>query len=130
MMRLLLDTHAFLWHADSSPRLSAGAAQLIDTSGAIRFISRVSLFEIAIKHSIGKLPLPQGFAALLRQAEKLDLQILEITDAHLNAYLELPLLPDHRDPFDRLLVAQAKAENLLLVSRDPNLSRYGVPVRW
>lgn len=130
MLRLLLDTHAFLWHADSSPRLSAGAVQLIDTPGAIRFISRVSLFEIVIKHSIGKLPLPQGFAALVRRAEKLDLQILEITDAHLSTYLGLPLLPDHRDPFDRLLVAQAQAEKLELVSRDPNLRRYGVPVRW
>ena len=125
MKRFLLDTNAFLL-------LGFGLGQVSEsTRGAVaqgqRFVSHVSALEIAIKHSIGKLTLPpsfdlgfeHGFSEAVRE---LVADVLPIATTHVASLARLPLL--HRDPFDRLLIAQAVTENLTIVSRDRKFSLY------
>jgi PIN domain nuclease of toxin-antitoxin system len=120
-MRLLLDTHVAIWWLSGSRRLSASTRREIeDASNA--YLSAVSLWEIFIKQDIGRLELPDGFVSALRD----DFTELALTIDHAVEGRALPLL--HRDPFDRMLVAQARAEGLTLVSADRKLSEYGVPV--
>lgn len=118
--RLLLDTHIFLWWRQDSPRLNAEARAAIATAEAV-FISAASAWEAAIKVSLGRLKLPEPFAA---GAEASGFDPLPITFAHAEAVAGLPT--HHRDPFDRLLVAQAQVEALTLVSADRELGVYDV----
>src|SRR5437762_448715 len=115
-MRLLLDTHTFLWFIDDHPRLSSNAKSLLESDNDL-LLSTASLWEIAIKFSLGKLALPQPFEPFVRQQLSSNaIDILEIDTAHLGIVSTLPF--HHRDPFDRLLVAQAMAEQLPIVSTD------------
>lgn len=128
-MRLLLDTHATLWFLAGDPRLSANARSLIEDKGNFASTSIASLWEIAIKAGLGKLSLSQPFdsifpASLARE----DIRILPVTVDHLATVLHLPL--HHRDPFDRLLVAQSIVEGCQLVSRDDILDAYGIRRVW
>ncbi|UYZ61785.1 type II toxin-antitoxin system VapC family toxin [Hymenobacter weizhouensis] len=128
MENYLLDTHTLIWYAGNDPRLPAATAELIaDTTVSIT-ISRATLWEIAIKDSLGKLILPQPYTQWLQVVRSYDFQVLEITDNHLNQLHTLP--HHHRDPFDRLLIAQAISENLTLLSRDAHFSEYPVRVQW
>ncbi len=125
-MRLLLDTHLVLWWEMGSPKLPVALKTLVDEADAV-FISQVSLWEIAIKVSIGKLRLNiEQFAGNIK---KHGFEWLDIRNAHLLAVATLPLFDDHRDPFDRLLVAQSRSEPLLLLTADKRLTRYGEIVR-
>jgi PIN domain nuclease of toxin-antitoxin system len=120
----LLDTHALLWWLADDGRLPPGARRAIKDPAAIAYVSAGSVWEIAIKRSLGKLELPDSwYAATFR-----DFAELPITSEHARRAGELP--PHHRDPFDRLLVAQALAEGLTLVTADPAFARYGVQVTW
>jgi PIN domain nuclease of toxin-antitoxin system len=120
-VNLLLDTHALLWWLDDNPTLSVEARDAIADGKNLVFVSAVVIWEIRIKQSIGKLKIPRNFREILdRQA--FDELPLTVDHAHLLA--ELP--PRHRDPFDRMLVAQAMAEKLTIVTRDPDIPRYGV----
>ena len=128
-MRALLDTHAFLWWIGGDERLPDRVSQVIADSRNVIFVSAASIWEIAIKGRLGRLSIPGD------PGKFIGAQIVE------NAFRGLPIiaghalrvwdLPDHhRDPFDRILVAQAQVEGLALVSRDPQLARYDVEVLW
>ncbi len=126
-MRLLLDTQLAVWWQIESRRVPEAARRLVlETEGPV-YISRASLWEMAIKSSIGRLSLDLArFCA--RMAED-GFVWLEITQAHLLAVAELPAHADHKDPFDRLLVAQSLEEPLILLTADAKLARYGNTVR-
>lgn len=110
-------------------RLSAAAARALRAQDAVVFLSAVSVWELAIKASIGKLELARPFdATIARMVAELGAAELPVTFEHAKAVRELPLL--HRDPFDRLLIAQARAEGLTLVSSDPQVARYPVATLW
>ena len=120
-MRLLLDTHVAIWWLAGDRRLSKATRVAIEGASQA-FLSAVSLWEIFIKQDTGRLDLPIGFVDALRD----DFVELSLTFDHALAGRALPLL--HSDPFDRMLVAQAKIEGLTIVTSDRMLSEYGVPV--
>jgi PIN domain nuclease of toxin-antitoxin system len=129
MSTLLLDTHVLLWAVARSERLSPLARSLCEDPDNVLLWSAVSTAELAVKVAIGKLTLPASVDAFVRRhARKLALQPLPLEDAHAAALERLPL--HHRDPFDRLLVAQALVEEVPLLSADPALRRYDVELRW
>ena len=127
-MRLLLDTHALLWWLLDDAELPASARRLIERADTVR-VSAASIWEVAIKQRLGKLPeLALAVAelpALMRQSGFVP---LPVDERHAAAVASLPL--HHRDPFDHLLIAQAQIEQLTLISRDPQLATYGVALRW
>ena len=128
-MRLLLDTHAFLWFLANDRSLSSSALQAIANPQNDVFVSTVSAWEIAIKASSGKLTLTRPFASIFpHQLAQNNLDLLPIETAHLAGLFTLPSI--HRDPFDRLLVAQAIVEGMTLVTADAHLASYPVPVLW
>jgi PIN domain nuclease of toxin-antitoxin system len=122
-VNLLLDTHALLWWLNDDPTLSDVARAAVSNPENTVFLSAVVVWEIRIKQSIGKLDLPGDFAeALVGQG----FAELPVTVAHAHAIAELPAI--HRDPFDRMLVAQAKVEKMTIVTRDQTIADYGVRV--
>ena len=128
-MRLLLDTHAFLWFLANDRSLSATALQAIANPPNDVFVSTASAWEIAIKASSGKLTLVRPFASIFpQQLAQNNLDLLPIETDHLAGLFSLPSI--HRDPFDRLLVAQAIVEGMTLVTADAHLAGYPVPILW
>ena len=128
-MKHLLDTHAFLWAVDDSPLLSRLAHNAIEDGENELFLSVASLWEIAIKLSIGKLRLDIPFLDLAVHAPAAHgVEVLPITLQHLDAVYRLPF--HHRDPFDRLLIAQCQVEDIALISRDEAFDDYGVDRLW
>lgn len=124
-MKLLLDTHAALWWLSDNPRLSQRCADLLtDTSNQV-LLSAAVVWEVAIKRSLGKLDSPGDFAATLLGAGA---QGLPVGIDHAEAIAELPW--HHRDPFDRLLIAQATVEGAVVLSGDDAFRPYGVPLVW
>jgi PIN domain nuclease of toxin-antitoxin system len=123
-MNLLLDTHVFFWAIEDSPLLSDEARQAITDGHNIVFVSAATAWEIAIKRAIGKLRTPAG--DYLEELRVHRFTALDITSEHALAVEMLP--PHHRDPFDRMLVAQARLEKLTLVTHDPRLRSYDVPL--
>lgn len=128
-MRLLLDTQALIWALEGDERLSKTAWQILEDPGNQRFVSIASGWEMAIKTGLGKLnppiPLPKLFPAEL---ERLGFEILPIKAKHVHHVLDLPL--HHRDPFDRMLIAQALSEGLMMVGNDGAFDSYGVSRIW
>lgn len=120
-MRLLLDTNVLIWSIAGS--LGADTLTVLADSQNDLFVSDISLWEIAIKTGLGKLQVPPDLEI---QLDRLDIAGLPLQRAHIAAYRDLP--PLHRDPFDRMLVAQAKQENLILVTRDRQLADYDITV--
>ncbi|CAB3766973.1 twitching motility protein PilT [Burkholderia sp. MSh2] len=120
-MRLLLDTHVFLWIVTNDPKLSARARKLISAADE-RFVSSASIWEVAIKSGLGKLDI--GVNRLIRAIGASGIRELPVRTVHGAAVRDLP--HHHRDPFDRLLVAQARHEPLQLVTADAHLARYGL----
>lgn len=128
-MRLLLDTHAFLWWVTDDDRLSERAGELIADGANDVFFSAASAWEIAIKAGLGRIRLYEDAWSLTpQQLERNAFQALPIHVAHAVAVITLPDV--HGDPFDRMLVAQALTEGLTIVSADEDLARYPVPVVW
>jgi len=128
-VKLLLDTHTFIWWDTDPARLSAVALALCSDPDNQLVLSVASLWEIQIKRQLGKLDLRLPLAGIVaQQRETNGLIILPIGQDHVLALEDLPF--HHRDPFDRLLVAQALAEGATLVSGDPVLRSYPVEVRW
>ena len=121
-MRLLLDTHVFLWCLSDAPRLAATARAAIVDPGNDIFVSAVTGWEIAVKRAKGTLTAPDNLSA---QIEEKGFTHLPLTFHHAEQAGKLPW--HHRDPFDRFLIAQAQAEGLVLVTRDTHIRRY--PVR-
>jgi PIN domain nuclease of toxin-antitoxin system len=121
-MNLLLDTHVALWALIDSPRLSEKARELILSPRATVWVSAASVWEIAIKHSLGRGDMPISGADALRYFLEAGYRILAIEAEHAAAVETLP--PHHQDPFDRLLVAQALVEPMRLLTHDAQVSRY------
>jgi PIN domain nuclease of toxin-antitoxin system len=128
-VRLLLDTHAFLWYVWGSSSMSATARGLVEDEANESLVSAASLWEIAIKVSTGKLALNGPFNLL--KSDHVDangFRLLPIEFEHSVIVSELPF--HHKDPFDRLLVARSLAENIPLVSADAQLDDYGIQRLW
>ena len=122
-MRILLDTHLLLWWLEGSPSLSAQARELIRDPDNTVFVSAVSLWEIWLKQSLGKLRLPVDFTGRLATES---FESLPLLASHPR---QVSLLPwRHRDPFDRMLIAQAQVEKLVLLTADEALTAYGAAV--
>ena len=125
-MRLLLDTHLVLWWEMGSPNLPAELLKLVNEADAV-FVSQASLWEIVIKVSIGKLRL--DIEEFTQNIQKHGFEWLDIRNKHLLEIATLPSFDDHKDPFDRLLIAQSSSEPLLFLTVDKKLAPYGDMVR-
>ena len=121
-MRLLLDTHAFLWWVSDFRQIAESARQAIANPDSEVFVSAVSGWEIAIKKAKGRLVAPDNLAAVVEEKR---LAHLPLTFDHAERAATLP--PHHSDPFDRMLIAQALAEGLIMVTRDSHIPLYDVP---
>jgi PIN domain nuclease of toxin-antitoxin system len=129
MMRLLLDTHAFLWWVNDAPELSAPARLSIGDANNDCFLSLASCWEMAINSSLGKLRLARPIERFV--SEQLAANGFTLLNIELRHTAKIEKLPfHHRDPFDRLLIAQAISEKLTIVSADSVFSRYGVKPLW
>lgn len=122
-MRVLLDSHAFIWSMAAPERLSSLAIEVISDPGSDVFVSLVSIWELSIKNGLGRLDEDLWGAVRTTRFE-----LLPPTIDHVRCSETLPM--HHRDPFDRMLVAQAVVERLDFVSRDAIISRYGIPMIW
>ena len=128
-MNLLLDTNAWLWFVLGDPQLSPAAQAHILDPGNTKFVSPASYWEISIKISLGKYALNTPYPQFMRHAITGNgFRFLHISPYHTEQVSTLPF--HHRDPFDRLLIAQALVEGMTLVSNDGNFAQYGVQVIW
>ncbi len=128
-MRYLLDTHTLLWFISEDKKLSDRARRLILDSSSEVFLSIASLWETAIKVNIGKLALDKPFNQLF--PDELDSHGIEILAITIDSLVQLTALPPHhRDPFDRLIIAQALVENLPIISVDRNFDAYDIDREW
>jgi PIN domain nuclease of toxin-antitoxin system len=121
-MKVLLDSHTFLWFSNDAPEMSAKAKSLILDASVSVFVSIVSFWEISIKNSLGKLRLDAGFEALLNVAQKNGFDVLHVNFDHVTFVNRLPF--HHRDPFDRMLIAQALTESIDLIGLDTIFDQY------
>lgn len=129
MPQVLLDTHSFLWFVTEDPKLSAPAQRVIAVSSNEPLLSTVSVWEIAIKVSIGRLPIPESLNTFIPEQLRINrIGLLPIELRHIFEVSGLPLY--HRDPFDRLLIAQALIEGLPIVSADPAFDNYPIQRIW
>ena len=128
-MRFLLDTHSYLWFIARDPRLSPSAHQLIADPANVRIFSLAGAWEMAIKVGLGKLTLQHSLSDMLRrQAEINKISLMKVTVERIVHVATLP--PHHRDPFDRMIAAQALFEQLPIVSADTIFDAYGVTRLW
>lgn len=128
-MRVLLDTHTFLWFITADPKLSTSAQQVLVAGGNELLLSMASLWEIAIKVSIGRLPIPQPLQTFIPQqlgTNRIGLLMVELE--HTFEVARLPL--HHRDPFDRMIIAQAIHDRLPIVSADGAFDSYPIQRLW
>jgi PIN domain nuclease of toxin-antitoxin system len=127
-MAYLLDTHAFLWFVSGDSQLPVSVRNKIKDINQSCFLSAASLWEITIKKQLGKLKLNMSLDDLFQYADRNQIEIVQITYEHL---LTLSTLPGHhKDPFDRLIISQAIAENLTLITRDKGFKKYKVNQHW
>jgi PIN domain nuclease of toxin-antitoxin system len=122
-MNALLDTHVLLWWLDDHPSLSERARATISEGGNLIFVSAVIIWEIRIKQALGKLKIPSNFRQVL---DRQSFETLSITVEHAHAVADIPAI--HRDPFDRMLLAQASVEGFTIVSRDSVFEQYNIPL--
>jgi PIN domain nuclease of toxin-antitoxin system len=128
-MKLLLDTHAFIWWASGPEKLSERALLACQDRSNDLILSVASVWEMQIKLQLGKLKLESSLVDLIESQQRAnDLQVLSLELRHVLALSDLP--PHHKDPFDRLLIAQAATEDAFLVSADEAFSRYSVRLLW
>ena len=128
-MRILLDTHTFLWWTENSPKLSTTAQAAMTNGKNQLFLSVVSAWEIAIKAQLGKLAVSGDLSNFI--TEQIYLNRISVLPIHLQHALEVASLPLlHRDPFDRLLIAQSRQEQIPILTLDPLISQYEVETFW
>jgi len=125
-MKILVDTHAVLWYQANDPKLSRVFRDVMEDNSNRCYVSIVSLWEIALKSSIGKLPLRMSLNAFFYTIEQAGFTSQTLAPSHLLLSATLPM--HHRDPFDRMLIAQAKAEEMQLLTADPHFALYDVPL--
>ncbi|WP_444819123.1 type II toxin-antitoxin system VapC family toxin [Treponema denticola] len=123
----LLDTHTLLWFLRDSPQLSKKALEIITTENKI-YVSIASLWEIAIKKSIGKLEFEHSIEKIAELCHEKDILILQIQPKYFDKVIKLPNI--HNDPFDRLIIAQAIIENLVIITKDTIIPKYSVKTIW
>lgn len=128
-MNYLLDTHTFLWFINGDSELSVRAQTLIEDPSNSIYLSVASVWEMAIKVSLGKLAMPSPFTDFVaEQLSENSLRLLEIQLEHAGAVATLPF--HHRDPFDRLIIVQSLSENMPIIGRDQIFDVYGVQRHW
>lgn len=127
-MRYLLDTHTLIWFFENDTQLPQRVESIIRDKNNLIYASIASIWEIAIKIGLGKLELTLTTDAIFERIEKDDFILLSITNEPINIIQTLPL--HHRDPFDRMIIAQAKAENCTIITRDALFEAYDVPILW
>jgi len=128
-MKLLLDTHTAIWWVNESEKLSSQTKAMLSNGTHMRYISIVSMWEIAIKVSLGKLlELNGGVRAFFEKLEEMPVFLHPLAPRHVEMVETLPFI--HRDPFDRLLVAVAKADDMTILTADENIHQYDVPSAW
>ena len=127
-MKYLLDTHTFLWFINGSIELSPQAKKIIQNTENDMFLSIGSLWEIAIKIKIGKLSIDMTFYELKKESDKNDICLLPIQYEDILTLSSLELY--HKDPFDRIIIAQALQDNLTIITKDSNFNDYPVKVVW
>lgn len=128
-MKLLLDTHVFLWFIEGSPNLSGLARSLIENEQTQKFLSIASLWEISIKISMGKLDIGMTVTDLVeREILSNGILLLDIKIDHLDELAKLPF--HHKDPFDRLIISQAMTEPIIVISKDNNFTHYPITLMW
>jgi PIN domain nuclease of toxin-antitoxin system len=128
-MKLLFDTHTFIWWDSQPNQLSQTALALLQDRSSILLLSVVSIWEMQIKLQVGKLTLNRALVEIIESQKKINqIEVLPVKQDHVLALDSLPLI--HKDPFDRLLVAQANLENAALVSGDPIVAQYSVNIIW
>jgi PIN domain nuclease of toxin-antitoxin system len=128
-MKLLLDAHVLLWYLSGDSRLNPTSLAILDDDRNAKWVSTATLWEIAIKVGLGKIQLGQPFEQLFPMLlRKNEFGILDISIGHLSQLLTLPGI--HKDPFDRILVAQAASESLTILTTDTNIAKYSIPVIW
>ena len=118
---LLLDSHIYLWFIDEDDKLSPKLKNIIETTDEV-YVSVLTFWELTIKSNIGKLDLPCSPSRMMKDCEKIKIQILPIMASHLDVLKDLELI--HRDPFDRMIISQAIAEDMTLVTVDENIVKY------
>ena len=123
-MQILLDTHALIWFLENNPSLSKRAKTIIEDPDNEIFVSIVSFYEMSIKLTIGKLTLPDSLEDTITKAINNNIQIHELNRHHIVQYQEIPLISDHKDPFDRMIIATAIHEHLDIISVDENFTKY------
>jgi len=131
--KYLLDTHCLIWFQENNPKIPKRVVSIIQNTENIILFSQVSLFEIAIKQKIGKLPdFLSDTNDVYKQAVMDDLVFLPIRNSHIYSYQQIPLKDEHRDPFDRLIIATAVQENAIILTVDKNFGLYSdiVLVEW
>ena len=128
-MRVLIDTHIFIWYVQNSERLPSSITAIINNGRNDILLSIASVWEMAIKQSTGKLNLGTPYASFIAEQMRLNsMELLPVRLEHLDLITTLPL--HHRDPFDRLLIAQAIVEDIILISADRVFALYPVRVMW
>ncbi|MCL2188327.1 MAG: type II toxin-antitoxin system VapC family toxin [Defluviitaleaceae bacterium] len=127
-MSYLLDTHVLIWYFEDSVNLPIKISRIIDDPTCPKYICVASLWEILIKLNIGKLDMRLSFDALIDAIERSDLSVISIKNDHLKGLSKLPFI--HKDPFDRLIISTALAEDLTIITIDENIQKYNVPWIW
>jgi len=128
-MKGILDTHTFLWWITDSPQLSPRVREIVSNGDNVLFLSAVSGWEMAIKAKLGKLHLPGNLESFI--SEQLAVNAINTLPVQMSHALHVYILPDHhRDPFDRILVAQAQLEKLPIITIDPQINQYSVETIW
>lgn len=127
-MDILLDTHSFMWFVNGHPSLTEKAKEVIESTDNQRFLSVASLWEMAIKINIGKLSLSEPYHLVKQQIINNNIELLPIEFEHTLQLVSLPL--HHRDPFDRLIIAQAMSETMAVVTKDENFKHYPIEIIW
>ena len=127
-MKYLLDTHTIIWYLEDLPKIPLKTKEIIELSDNDIYICSVSLWEIVIKMNLGKLKLSLSLDELFTAIKNSDISILQIENEYMK---KLSLLPDiHKDPFDRLVIATALAEDLTIITTDENIHKYDVSWVW
>ena len=127
-MRNLLDTHALIWFLNGDEQLSNKARKAIEKTGAVNFVSIASLWEMAIKTSLGKLEMKSHFSKVAELMSENGFQLLPITFADTLLLLSLPF--HHKDPFDRIIIAQSISNELTIISKDNYFNEYKIKLVW